>query len=188
MKNKFGLLVVLLGLVQSATLFAQQVKDAKPKTAAEKSAETYWAEGEKFRDAGDYPKAIEAYKKVIAAAPESAFAADAYHGIGWIEIDQKEYRAAVTSVSEALRLRPNDAEINFELGEAFLFIGVNARAISLFKQAIALQPDFVDAYYNMGMAYDLMGDKASALEVCKKLRTLDKKTAQNLCDQIQQPK
>lgn len=183
MKNSVGMLLVLALILQCVALLAQ-TNDSK----ARKSAEAYWAQGEKLRDAGDYPKAIEAYKQVIALAPETALAADANHGIGWINIDQKDYRGAVIPLGEALRLKPNDSEVNFELGQAFVFLGQNPKAISYFKQAIHLQSDFAEAYYYLGLAYDLMGDKPDAMDTCHKLQPIDAKLAQQLLAEIQKPK
>jgi tetratricopeptide (TPR) repeat protein len=177
-------MLLMLALMLQCVALLAQTNDSQ----ARKSAEAYWVQGEKLRDAGDYPKAIEAYKQVIALAPETALAADANHGIGWINIDQKDYRGAVIPLGEALRLKPNDSEVNFELGQAFIFLGQNPKAISYLKQAIHLQADFADAYYYLGLAYDLMGDKPDAMDACRKLRPLDAKLAQELLEQIQKAK
>jgi tetratricopeptide (TPR) repeat protein len=124
---------------------------------------------------------------VIAVAPNSGLAGDAYHGIGWIDLEQKQYRPAVTDLGNAVRLRPNDAEVNFELGEAFMYNGIHGRAVTSYREAIRLQPDFADAYYLLGLTYDIMGDKAEAMQVYQKLKTVDKKSAQELYNEIQKP-
>lgn len=68
----------------SRTVAVNSPRDTRPKTPAEKSAQTFWDLKEKFRDAGDYPRALEAYKKVKALVPNSEMAGGAFHGIGWI--------------------------------------------------------------------------------------------------------
>lgn len=151
-------------------------------------AQTYWILEEKYRDAEDFPKAIEAYKKVIALAGDSAVAGDAHHGIGWIYIQQKDFRSAVSELQQAVRLKTGDADPFLDFGMALLMLGQNPLAIENFQKAISLRPNFADAYYNLGLAYDLMGDKADAIIVYRKLKAIDPKLAQALLDQLKPPK
>ena len=160
----------------------------KSKPADSSRAQTYWILGEKYREAEDFPKAIEAYKKVIALAGDSAIAGDAHHGIGWIYIQQKDYRSAISELQQAVRLNTEDADAFLDFGISFLMLGQNPLAIEKFQKAISLRPNFADAYYNLGLAYDLMGDKADAMMVYRKLKPIDSKAAQALLDQLKAPK
>ena len=170
----------------AAGLAMQTSQKAKP--ADSPSAQTYWILGEKYREAEAFPKAIEAYKKVIALSGDSALAGDAHHGIGWIYIQQQDYRSAILELQQAVRLKTEDADAFLDFGMAFLMLGQNPLAIEKFKKAISLRSNFADAYYNLGLAYDMMGDRAAAMTVYRKLKPINPKTAQALLDQLKAPK
>jgi len=166
----------------------KEINEMSAKASAPAGADAFLALGRKYLEANEYPKAIEAYKKAIALAPDSAIAADAYLGIGKIDLEQKQYQVAINDLGAALRLKPRDAEVNFELGYAFLCSGGYGQATSLFEKAIRLQPDYADPYYFLGLTYDMTGHKEDALKVYEKLKSVDKKAAQKLYNEIQKPK
>ena len=176
------------GSIESSGAGLPTQTSQKSKPVDSSKAQTYWILGEKYREAEDFPKAIEAYKKVIALSGDSALAGDAHHGIGWIYIQQKEYRSAISELQQAVRLKTEDADAFLDFGMAFLMLGQNPLAIEKFQKAISLRPHFADAYYNLGLAYDMMGDKADAMTVYRKLKPIDPKAAQALLDQLKAPK
>src|SRR5262249_53318547 len=60
---------------------------------------------------------------------------------------------ALKAAKEAVRLNPNSAEAQYELGIAYNRLSRYEEAIDPFKKAISLKPDYEDAYGALGMAY-----------------------------------
>src|SRR5262245_43129645 len=70
----------------TATPARKRTRPARP--ANKMDADDYFDQGEKFREAKQYPEAITAYKKAIAL---NANFGDAYYELGWVYNDKEEY-------------------------------------------------------------------------------------------------
>lgn len=67
-------------------------------------------------------------------------------------------------LSEAIRLKPDDADAYDDRGVAYANLGQYQRAIDDFNEAIRLKPDFAKAYNNRGGAYLELGQQQRAIE------------------------
>ena len=56
-------------------------------------------------------------------------------------VEKKQYKAAIARYKEALRFKPNDADIHLRLGNAYLLNQNNVAAISALKEAVRLKSD-----------------------------------------------
>jgi Flp pilus assembly protein TadD len=81
---------------------------------------------------------------------------------------------AISDYTEAIRLRPDDADAYFLRGHAYYLKKEYDKAISDETEAIRLKPDYSAAYYTRGSAYKMQGelgrakaDLAKALELQK---------------------
>ena len=175
------------------------------------------AEGNKYSEAKDYVKAIDAYKKAISLSPSTA----AYRGLGLAYAALKQYQNALSAFHEGSRKQPRDANLHYNLAGAYFYLEQYEKAESSAREALRLKPDYADAvnvlglvkqrlkqypeavaefekaivlsptkgqyYHNLGKTYFLMGRKEDAQGVYKKLVTLDKAWAQQLYDVLNPP-
>ncbi len=60
--------------------------------------------------------------------------------IGWVDYQQGDYKAAISSLEDAVAKLPNVAMIHYHLGMSYMAIDENAKAAEQFKKARALSP------------------------------------------------
>ena len=185
-----------------------------PRPPAGGSEDAYVAQGNKYLEARQYPKAIDAYKQAIALEPS----AGAYRSLASVYFALKQYPNAVAALQQAIRLAPDDADHRFYLGvaysqmeqyenaistlrevtrlkpddpAAFAIMG-NAyadmeqfpEALAAFQQAIRLTPKNAIYHSNLGITYVEMGRKEEALQVLRTLQRLDPASAKELAEDI----
>ena len=120
---KLGIAYALLEMQneQSGEITAPENKDARAKTRSEKSFE----------------RAVEAYKKLLAANPDDAAGhfnlARTYNKLGKLEEAEKEFR-------QAAKLKPDDTEYQTELGGILIKLAQYREAIGPLKKAVELDP------------------------------------------------
>jgi len=180
------------------------------KAVHEMKSKEYLDQARKYREAGDYLKAIEAGKKSISYKPssdaynelgvcylglkQSANAAPAFqeairleptdptmhYNLAYAYFELGEFEKAKTSAKESLRLKADDAEAINLLGVALFRLKEYSQAVMEFQKAIRLAPDNGLYHHNLGKTYFLMGRTADAQTVYRKLLVLDKAQAQKL--------
>lgn len=75
------------------------------------------------------------------------------------------FKAAILELDKAYKFNSKSAEVNFMLGNAYLYTNEKYKALAYLEKAIELNPevnDFSDFY--LGMAYQLDGDYSKALK------------------------
>jgi tetratricopeptide (TPR) repeat protein len=108
---------------------------------------------------------------------------DALHLLGVLRHQQGRHEEAVDLVGRAVALRPNDAGLQLNLGNALKALGRLDGAIERFRNALTLAPEFPLAHYNLGNAYALAGrhaDAVDAFERSLRLQPNDASTYNNL--------
>ena len=126
------------------------------------------------RALGDPQGAVEDFTQVIQLAPPggdgspsgtvASVLADTYMNRGNAYSDLGDYQAAIDDFAQALRNRPNAAEIYNNLGLAIFKQGNPERAIAQFDQAIRYKPDLAQAHMNRGVARESLGQHDAALQ------------------------
>lgn len=82
-----------------------------------------------------------------------------------LELEKLErYEEAIKALHEAIRIKPDLAEVHYELGGVYFKQGSFAVAVSAYQQAIRLKPDYPDAYFDMGSAYTNLEQWNDAVE------------------------
>ncbi len=71
-------------------------------------------------------------------------------------------RDALTPLSRAARLRPDDATVAFERGNVHLALGEPEQAIRAYRLAMALHGEWAVAHARLGNAFERLGDPARA--------------------------
>ncbi|WP_345811278.1 tetratricopeptide repeat protein [Paraburkholderia sp. PREW-6R] len=108
---------------------------------------------------------------------------DALHLLGVLRHQQGQHAEAADLVRRAVKLRPEDAALQLNLGNALRALGKIDDAIEQFRNALTIAPSFPMAHYNLGNAYAALGrheDAADAFERSVRLQPNDASSHNNL--------
>jgi tetratricopeptide (TPR) repeat protein len=108
---------------------------------------------------------------------------DALHLLGVLRHQQGQHAEAAELVRRAADLRPEDASLQLNLGNALKALGQLDGAIERFRNALTLAPSFPMAHYNLGNAYAALGrheDAADAFRRSLELQPGDASSHNNL--------
>lgn len=125
----------------------------QPAASASPEANAYLAHGNKYSEAKDYPKAIEAYKKAISLRPAAETLARCYYGLANSYDKLGQYQDYVLALKESLRLKPNEPGAHFGLGWGYYNLKQYPDALAAFKEADRLKPNDADNHYWIGEVY-----------------------------------
>jgi tetratricopeptide (TPR) repeat protein len=100
------------------------------------------------------------YRATLAADPVHV---DALHLLGVLRHQQGQHAEAADLVRRAVALRPDDAALQLNLGNALKALGELDGAIERFRNALTLAPAFPLAHYNLGNAYAAIGRHEDAM-------------------------
>jgi tetratricopeptide (TPR) repeat protein len=134
-----------------------------------------------YERGGQYPEAIEAYKKVVALKPDMGYA---YFKMGTAYNQIDKPAEAAEAFEEAVKHLPDFAVAYNNLGVAYGKLGKLDEEIAVLKKAIELRPSYVAARYNLGMTYLKKGDRKAATKVYESLKALDEGVAEALMKEI----
>ena len=79
----------------------------------------------------------------------------------------REFDAAIESYKKALEIKPDYAEVYYNMGIALKDKGDPEAAIDSYKQALKIKPDYAEAYNNMGIALTDKDDPVAAIDSYK---------------------
>ena len=108
---------------------------------------------------------------------------DALHLLGVLRHQQGQHAEAAALVRRAVNLRPEDAALQLNLGNALKALGQIDDAIEQFRNALTLAPSFPMAHYNLGNAYASVGrheDAADSFAKSLRLQPDDASSHNNL--------
>ncbi|WP_296652505.1 tetratricopeptide repeat protein [Paraburkholderia sp.] len=100
------------------------------------------------------------YRATLAADPVHV---DALHLLGVLRHQRGQHAEAADLVRRAVDLRPDDAALQLNLGNALKALGEIEGAIERFRNALTLAPTFPLAHYNLGNAYAALGRHEDAM-------------------------
>jgi len=80
-----------------------------------------------------------------------------YSHLAWIAGEERDLDSAASYLAEAVRLRPDDAELREKLGLMMLRMGQMEQAVRAFEQALKLRPEGFNTQLGLGLA--LMGQR-----------------------------
>ena len=128
----------------------------KPLTQGSKSIseKTYFNQGNKKSDLGDYAGAITDYTQAIHLKPDFV---SAYYNRGIAKKELGQYIDAIADYTETIRLKPDHASAYYNRGIAKRKLEQYNAAIADYTAAIRLRPDHASAYYNRGIANSKLG-------------------------------
>gem|GEM_PF-4054279 len=105
--------------------------------------------GQAYYLKGEYDNAIDQYNKVLLLTEDL----NASIELGRAYYKQNKDQAAIIAWQKALKLEPNNADINFRIGRAYHRLSDYKAAIDYYNNAIRLDPKHSQAYANLGFVY-----------------------------------
>jgi tetratricopeptide (TPR) repeat protein len=120
---------------------------------------------------GNLDAAISNFQEALRIAPEFEMAKNNLQRA--LAIRQNKLDGEVDKLLAALRSRPDDAVLNYRLGNLYLGKGELTGAVRQFEKALALQPEFPEAQNNLALAYAAERQYDRALAAFKKLVELE---------------
>jgi len=78
-----------------------------------------------------------------------------------------QFDAAINIYKQALKIKPDYAEVYYNMAIALKSKGESEAAIDSYKQALKIKPDYAEAYNNMGNALKSKGESEAAIDSYK---------------------
>ncbi|MEK6679962.1 MAG: tetratricopeptide repeat protein [Nitrospirota bacterium] len=97
---------------------------------------------------------------------EMAEAAEHYSKASQLD-EEGKVDEAIVEYRISIKLNPNDTDVHFNLGLAYLKKKQNKEAIGAYKKVVELSPRDAEAYKLLGIAYIQEGDKKEAVRQWK---------------------
>jgi tetratricopeptide (TPR) repeat protein len=113
----------------------------------------------RITEANDKLQAFDQVQDETIKKIESSSRALLYLVIGNRLLVQLKFSAAIDIFQKAKQLQPDDAQVNYMLGETYRKIKLYDEAISCLETAIAADKEFALAHFELGMAYRSQADK-----------------------------
>jgi tetratricopeptide (TPR) repeat protein len=114
------------------------------------TAETYFKQGEDYRNNNQYDKALAAYTKAIEVNPQYA---EAYKNRGIVYLDLKDYDKAMADNNKAIEVNPQYSNAYNNRGNVYYNLKEYDKAMAEYNKAIEINPQLFQAYNNRGVVY-----------------------------------
>lgn len=115
-----------------------------------KNYNSFYILGCKFYSEGDYPKALNNFKKSISLNPQFA---PSYNDLGNIYKNTHDFSSALKCYLKALKYLPDSPIILTNIGVVQSRLQNWKLAIKYFVKAIVADPNYSEAHYGLGVAY-----------------------------------
>jgi tetratricopeptide (TPR) repeat protein len=137
--------------------------------------------GRQYYVAGEFEKAIEAYKEQLKKKPKSY---DDYFNLGLAYGKLGQSENEIIAYKEAIKLNGKRPEYHFNIGLVFHDIRKYDEAINSFKSAIILKSDYFKAHYFLCKSYAGIGDNENAKKELEVVRRLNFEKAEELAESL----
>ena len=134
-----------------------------------------------FRD-GVYEKAIENFRKVVAAEPSRGYV---FYQIGTALNRLQRYDEALDAFSQAVAKLKDPTVAYNNMGIAYGKLGRYQEEIDALRKAIKQRPRYAAARFNLGVTLIKVGDLEGAREQYQALKEFDLTIAKVLLDRIE---
>lgn len=157
---------LLRGEWEEAVRFHRALVESQPG-----NGRAYYHLGYALGQLGKFSEEVAAYHEAIRVGVREG---GLYYNLGIALATAKEdYDGAITSFQEGLRLDPDDPQLWYSLGTAYLEKRDFARARDAFQAALKREPNFVDAWNNLAHALLALGDRAGARAAWQEILAMD---------------
>lgn len=138
-----------------------------PQVTQTQSANGYLAEGQKYRQAKDDAKALQAYQSALAVGGNPGTLAQVHFEMGQLYSQQRQDEKAVASFREALRLNPNLIDARANLGVSYYLLGKYPEALKELHETVRVRPTDYISYDWLAATYVAQGKKEEAVAAWK---------------------
>jgi TolA-binding protein len=121
-------------------------------------------------------KTVPAVGNSTATITDQKLANDLYIA-GRNRFENGDAAGAIESYLNSIKLEPGSAEVNLNLGHAYLKLQKDREAIKAFKESIKLNANLVEAHYGLGFSNFRLGRFRDAADAFKKATTLEPRMA-----------
>jgi tetratricopeptide (TPR) repeat protein len=124
---------------------------AGPVAAAEEAivgAQEWFDRGCALADMGIFPRAVEAFSRTIALAPDFVHA---YNNRGFAYSELGRYRLAIQDFNQAISMEPAEVKFRLNRGIAFARQEEHHLAMKDFTEVLAMDPQNADARFFLGL-------------------------------------
>jgi len=129
----------------------------------------FYMKGILARDAQQWDKAMEFYKKALKLNPNLE---GAYIELGYVYYRLHKYDLEAQEYEDVLKINPKNPDALYGLGTNLETRGLFKEAIEKLEKAVACDPDDAETLYELGLAYLSVGQKAKAMALYPKLNAL----------------
>ena len=147
LESAYGSASELYHTINTSTNSPQANRPGVAPSGSATGAAAYLAQGDSFRKGKVYAKAIESYKMVAALKPDSETLARAHFGVGLSYASDLKWEEALPSLLEAVRLKPDYADVSLVLGITYTFLVRDANALESIRQALRSRPTDANTHY-----------------------------------------
>jgi tetratricopeptide (TPR) repeat protein len=141
--------------------------------------EGFFQLGNVYEGEREFGKAVEMYKSYLSLKPETMWAG--YLRLGVCSFEQGQYDEAISAFKEALKEKPEDVKINYNLAESYQRTGQIDEAAKVYAALAQIDPEGEKNYYGkMVRMYDSAGMFDKAIEAAQKLVDIDPNSEMNL--------
>jgi len=123
-----------------------------------------------LHQSGQFELAEKKAKKLLDDFPQELIL---HNVLGVSQEAQKKFKEAADSYRNALKIQPQFAEMQFNLGSVLYQLGDSQSAIQHYQKAIQIKPDLVVAYFNLGITYQNESQFDKALSAYQKAIELE---------------
>ncbi|MFH1007663.1 MAG: tetratricopeptide repeat protein [Candidatus Latescibacterota bacterium] len=126
------------------------------------TALTYFQEGIRLFQKGEYAQAILEYRRAVKVDPKLA---EAHEGLGETYLMTDQPSKAVENAQKAVAINPNSERGYLALGQALLRMNGNSdEGVSAFQEVLRINPKNASALIGLGMIFQSVPDLPKAIE------------------------
>ena len=125
--------------------------------------------GAVYGQMGEYARAESCYRKALETNPLKP---DIHRNLGNLLLRQSRHEDAITSLEEAIKLKPGFTEALFDLGNARHAQGRHKEAVEIYRSIIATHPGYPDTHMNLAMSLRCLNDHAGTATASREVLAL----------------
>jgi tetratricopeptide (TPR) repeat protein len=133
-------------------------------------AMTQYDHGVSYLQAGEYPKAIEAFSMALKRKKDLI---DARYGLGLTYLQQQRYYDGIKMLEPAMKEMADNAIAHYNLGRAYINVGNLDEALRVLNTALKLSPDVKEIHFNLARVFQEQGKIEQAKKYCQQALKLD---------------
>ncbi|MGQ9608298.1 MAG: tetratricopeptide repeat protein [bacterium] len=122
-----------------------------------------------YANVDDYQKVIEHLSKAASVDINNFEVLKTYGAMLLKHGTESDIPKAREVLEKAVKLKPDDAEVNMNYGYTLYLGGMFSSAIEYLKKALEIQPNYPEAHYNIALAYSRIGEYNLAREHWEKV-------------------